>query len=1070
MKRLLFFVLAVFTAGNIDAVRSSAPVKGIHYNHSQPFSYNGSMALLVGAESNTNPNGALSVALLTPSFGTDGSRNASFIPLATDPSLQGTSVQDLAVSSMQPVIALKDATKNNSVYMITDPVTGSVLASPVLKDAAGSDITNGVVSVAGSNNFVFALVGQAGKAFDSVAANDRGVAVIKKATESATAAAHDAAAAPSGLVQLNASDFAATDGLAAARLDVTTTSQLFSFVDVAATNPIAQASVGTSASMVWDEKFQRLYVGLSGVSRDNATREGGCLSVAMGLLDQQANGGASPSLRFVPIVKDIKKQMFYVNNGYAAHYAAAVQLAYELRGLAEQINDMGGNVSANLLSIFKNATVDPFLSYINRVKQDLPVWPASGGPLNSGNLTNPVTDLVTTASSAVVFGSLAAGGPDKELEAIRLAIPLSDKDKSINRYRESAKASATGLVNGVADNFANPVFEYVNGLNNIFGFYYDGTSLRKTSYNATQALHDGNDDVSISANKLCVMHTSTNRSYLILESIIANNLTSDGGFILEEAEDWIYALPLIDTAINGDPETLGSIPKVDSNGVPIMVDSLKKIVLQGGNFQVPLTFADMPKANHTAIRVAVSNPVPGSWIDQLFVVGDSVYMGLVGPNTNQRGMYKSTAIFGDNGFIAGWTPAERVMGFVADVFTGGMDAQTGNFYAVTDGGTVGRVTDWGAGDPTLHGGSSATLLGTVLSDIFEQTLGGVHQLIPFDKTCPAFDNEKIAISVAIGRNGIALIQTGAEGPQGFVPTTAYVLDSTVLPIPLSQIAPLTSATFVKEGTSGALIVSGFKGIVKLRAPGLISSLSALSASNFISSNPTLKVVASTNGFYALGINSVYQYSAAGGLSSTTSIPNAIDMVVVDDTAIVAAGSGIVTVPGGSLGGVPGRILNMSYLAATSKGLPTSPGNLYVLVKGPLLQPNATGTIITSTKQTATQVYRYALLSGPRITPLDLDASGKPIPYLQFNDPRTLITTDGSILFDSLPKDTGATDFVRLLPITTPQPLASMLVNEYRLYSDLALNSVQNFNVSTISRDPSSGAWMVPGDWGIRVNE
>lgn len=1029
MKRLLFCMLAVLAANRVAAVRSSAPLKDIRYDHSQIFSLNVATALLVGAGSNKNTNGALSVALLTPSFGPNGEKISMFTPLAHDASLQGISVQDMVISSSQPVIAVKDDTKKNSVYMITDPLGNSVLASPVLKDAAGTDVTNGVVALAGSSSYVFALVGSAGKTFDALDANDRGVAVLQKKVGGTTPPATDsstdtATSSQSSLAQLNASDFTSTDGIVASRLDVSTTPQLFSFVDPSATNPIAKAWVGTNASMVWDEKLQRLYVGLSDVSRDDANKEGGCLALTMGLIDVQANGGTSPALRFVPVVKNIGKDLFYKKTGDAANYAAAVQLAYELVALAQQTEDR--KVPAQRIKdMFADSSKGLFKNYIDRVNQGKAPIPV------------PINDVITAAT----------GKTD-------LAVIKNDLQPLIKTNRTAAADAVKA--------------ECVNGLDSIFGFYYDGTSLQQTEYNVMQARHDGNDDVSVSVNKLCVMHTSTGRSYLILESVIANNPVNNRGLVLEEAEDWIYALPLIDSAPDNDQEILGTIPKVDKNGVPEMIDSKGAIVIDGGKFQVPKNFEDMPKAMHQAVRVAQSNPVPGSWIDQLFVVGDSVYMGLIGPNTSQRGMYKSTAIFGNNGFIIGWTAAERVMGFVADVFAGGMDVQTGNFYSVTDGGTVGRVTEWGKGDPSLHGGSIDTTLSAVLESNFPQAEGGVHQLVPFNKH--TFSG-KIAITVAIGRDKIALIQTGKQGSQGFIPTAGYKIGDTMKIMSFPQIAPLTSATFFNESGNDILVVSGFKGMMKYKFNGRIDSVTKpQQSSTLLSSNPILKVMARPNGFYALGLKNLFKYD--GYLRSVAQSTNGVDMVVINDTVIYAAGSSILTTPGGALVSVPGRILHMSYLAAAKDGLPDFPGNLYVLVEGPQLQLDEKGNLVASTKKTATQVYRYGLFNDTsvKMVPLDKDTSGKVVPYVQFNDPRSLVTADGSLLFNALPKDTGIADFVRLLPITPRQSLDTMLAGEYQLYNDLEINDLQNFNVSTISRDPSSGAWMIPGDWGVRVNE
>ena len=172
-------------------------------------------------------------------------------------------------------------------------------------------------------------------------------------------------------------------------------------------------------------------------------------------------------------------------------------------------------------------------------------------------------------------------------------------------------------------------------------------------------------------------------------------------------------------------------------------------------------------------------------------------------------------------------------------------------------------------------------------------------------------------------------------------------------------------------------------------------------------------------------------------------------------------------------------MHMQYVWGMQDKRPSIPGNLYVLVDAPRievdLEAEQEGATKVSTTQRASQVYRYAVSwDGARgfvnVDPIDKDASGKMVPYVQFDDLRSMITVDGSLLFNALPKDLSVSDFVRFLPITKRLELTKMLEQEQLLLNSLDVDPLVSSNISVISRDPSSGAWVVPGDWGVRVNE
>ncbi|MBL0338288.1 MAG: hypothetical protein IPP67_03690 [Rhodospirillaceae bacterium] len=78
-------------------------------------------------------------------------------------------------------------------------------------------------------------------------------------------------------------------------------------------------------------------------------------------------------------------------------------------------------------------------------------------------------------------------------------------------------------------------------------------------------------------------------------------------------------------------------------------------------YNVPTSISEMPLKSHSAVAVGGSDPLSGADIQDIFVQGDSVFMALAGFDNGNVGIFKSTAILNEQGFIVDWTPAGRVM-------------------------------------------------------------------------------------------------------------------------------------------------------------------------------------------------------------------------------------------------------------------------------------------------------------------------------------------------------------------------------------------------------------------------
>ncbi|MBL0338285.1 MAG: hypothetical protein IPP67_03675 [Rhodospirillaceae bacterium] len=198
--------------------------------------------------------------------------------------------------------------------------------------------------------------------------------------------------------------------------------------------------------------------------------------------------------------------------------------------------------------------------------------------------------------------------------------------------------------------------------------------------------------------------------------------------------------------------------------------------------------------------------------------------------------------------------------------------------------------------------------------------------------------------------------------------------------------------------------------------------------------------------------------------------------------------GSVNTLGGSLtelravSGGGNETLQLDYLSGNRNGVPQLPGNLYALMRGqrvldPLEVAENEANDIVPSRDIVTQVYRFAVIedSVGTINIQIIDKRGADAtqqvagPLVQYDQYRSSFATDGALLFNTNPKDQTSNDFVRVTSISTTTTQDSVS-NDNSITAALNVDLDKNYNVGTIVRDSASGAWYVPGDWGVRVNE
>jgi len=509
----------------------------------------------------------------------------------------------------------------------------------------------------------------------------------------------------------------------------------------------------------------------------------------------------------------------------------------------------------------------------------------------------------------------------------------------------------------------------MNNTNGIIGFYADGL-----------AANNGNRDIANSTRHIRTMHTTTGYDYVIVHTIMRSTAGSAGGLVIgDNIIDQVYALAVAPyDPDNPDDSFIGQIVKVENHpvGTPSGYNRITKVYTP----VAPQAYVDMPHATDTAAMVGAGGTagalvptlglqvVDGTYIEDMVVSGDAVYIALAGPNNHNAGIYQSKALFNTYGFIRAWTPWQRVMGDMRRVKGMGVSNLDGSYAFLTTQyrtdltrtntfDTV-RATAWGTTDSVTAQdaaveGIAADNLSSLLATLFPQTAGGVLGLYSFDEYTPGFMLGRFAMMVALGTSSVALIQTGQFVNGEFAPVTTFsttgpnqnvfVINSDVL----KAIAPLTCAEVSRiadGGNDGWLFVGGYGGVAVLSlangtgftsnqppAPGVVAGggLSSLSSTgfpglagwSFKQLNPsvvgdsfsrTRKLAAAHGYLYVMTFNATYRFAMVANKFMPPVAPLTQQTVA---TPVNVKLNDMVLVQGTDVGGANDRIL-----LATTQGI------------------------------------------------------------------------------------------------------------------------------------------------------
>ena len=651
----------------------------------------------------------------------------------------------------------------------------------------------------------------------------------------------------------------------------------------------------------------------------------------------------------------------------------------------------------------------------------------------------------------------------------------------------------------------------------------------------------------VSLSHVKTMHTTTGLSYLIVAG--NNGLSSATGNV-------IFAVPLVDKSNSKDfntDATHGTLADINSTPTTFFMDGFFK----ARAFTTPATASGDVLINTDTAAMVGAGTLPldaSSRISDLFVVNDAVFAAIqtdYDGGTTEPGLYKSQAIFDQNGVITAWTAWKRVAGTDALIQGAALDARSNSFvYLPTNSaGTVSNTmkrTAWSLGDTN----SGAAGLAILLGDNFEKVQGGVQGLFDFPRNTTTFTAtaaDQLALLVATGFGKITLIETARTEPSGdfkpffgsFSGITSNFTDGTIGTTfatggstraivmsggDVTNLGPISAAEVATDGSEGFLAIGGVGGLAALTKPdgsgwssltdgfgGLTSGMKFFEVNDY---SFVRKLVADGTNLYVLTnktldrIDMMASNFATGVLAVTTlATPESIGLTANDsfsDTS-VSGEVGLLATSQGLFRVGNGQDVSSGASATldwTKVSIPNAPGPATRLSFG-------TTTGMNKDFKTNSQLYLLAAFNGYDQAQLNRyiinfdatidDDTVQLVPDLILTSPTFLMTfgafrnfllDDGALVTSTRSRNNGPIDDFFIDPVTgltqepelkreafvkfTQNKLVAQEPSFAKASADRQIKVPFNFettsNIANTVRSVASGAILVPGDFGLRVND
>lgn len=585
-----------------------------------------------------------------------------------------------------------------------------------------------------------------------------------------------------------------------------------------------------------------------------------------------------------------------------------------------------------------------------------------------------------------------------------------------------------------------------------------------------------------------------------------------GGVAPQGTKRTVFALPLV-------TET-GLLANVNATQIPHTVSPAISPFLVTRFFPAATQAGDLYTSTSIQARVG-GGALPGDVTD-ISTAGDTVFASISTSSSVLPGIFYSQALFDEVGKIKGWTHWQRVGNAISSTTALAFDERTGNFLSVqpAGSGTLVQRTLW---EKPQQG------VPQFLQEAMRETPGGIQGLFEFPVATPEFDQttSPLAVTVATGKNHVVMVQSGqkvndilepttnfsngfsqTDGTlQGFVPGVSWLQFSGGV---VQDIGPIIAATIISDGTYAWFVVGGARGVAILARPdgtgwlvnpGLQSGFVGLSAdmrwmrlgnyahvrklvSNeqalYVLTHTTLERINISPSTIAQGERAAGVVVAQGGSLPELQHTFLSDVIISKKVGLLATSSGLLRVGDGSditratsaaeIGWTPvplpygvgpvSRLFGISVTGLEQDIAQVSPavsGNVYVL--------NA------YVGYNQSRVYRFTInytgtVDAATIQPLyDIQSNGLPGFFLTFGRYRNFITTDGSLFAVSRSKRQKDPAYFELLAAKWMVESKAALTGAQRIVPDATAQSIGHMIRSSVT-----GSWLVPGDFGLYVNE
>jgi hypothetical protein len=620
----------------------------------------------------------------------------------------------------------------------------------------------------------------------------------------------------------------------------------------------------------------------------------------------------------------------------------------------------------------------------------------------------------------------------------------------------------------------------------------------------------------IALHKVRTLQTRTHVRYLV---VVGGN---EGAGIITKRS--VFALPLVD---NMASTAHGKLASVRAEPMTLFHKEQAPFGFKMRLFaEEARESEDLYTVNSPQARVGGSQELPGD-ITDIAIAGDSVFASVGENGTVKAGIFYSQALFDTQGAISGWTNWQRVGGIAQKILGLAYDHDRGNFWYIPKKASPHTVhrTAWSNGETEFEKTIST------LFKKEKRGIQGLFSFPVDTEAFTKNRGSRLSLLVATGFNKILLVQTAHDTKQGFGPLAFdahslgkykegalqnFVSGVSALSIQggvLKTLGPITSAAVVSDGISGWLVVGGAGGVAVLthnNGAGWDASVGLQSGFHGLTSGMTFKLLGSYSNvrklisdgnilyiltpttFERIVITShatmVCQESssvvlARAGQELLTKVSSFSDVVVSGPLALLATSEGLLR----SGNGVTiQNATDAKEIQWKEVELPESIGSvhmqgpvsrLYAVTKtGRLRDLEKGGNVYALNAYVGTsqaQVYRLWVQVNQEVS----DDSVRLLPdffvkdsktfFVDLGDYRNYFVTDGALMVVSRSAYGDSDALLELLParLKSGQRFGARTSTQVPL-----LNKGDHArSIGQLVRESASGRWIVPGDFGVRIN-